>query len=227
MTQPVTNNGQLFFDTASGNGSLPPSYSGVINASEVVNDTAPSLGLTVGAALTTLLSDIFTLAGTANQIIITPSGDGTTLTFSTPQNLSTSSTVQFGNTTLLDTTIRHLIGSGSTPSIAALGTGAGTSPTSSIAGTDLVCVFNLTPGTSPAGSSANVVQINYTVPLGSTPTAVLMIPLNRSTWALQSATTTACTVVSSTSAHFILQSGTSTGLTAGVPYSWAFITIGT
>ncbi len=62
---------------------------------------APSTGAPVGASYVTLGTDATltserVLTGTANQVILTDGGAGSTLTLSLPQSIATSSTVQFG-----------------------------------------------------------------------------------------------------------------------------------
>lgn len=94
---------------------------------------------------------------------------------------------------------QHLVGDTVTPTIVA-GTGAGTGPTVSVAGTDIGMTINVTTGTVPAAAAA-VVTVNFAGTYGATPNVVL-VPANAAAIALAangvtwSATTTALVLTS-------------------------------
>lgn len=66
---------------------------------------------------------------------------------------------------------RHLVGGSAAPTLAA-GTGAGTSPTLAVAGTDLAGTVTLTTGASPA-ASATVATLTFSAAYGASPAALL------------------------------------------------------
>jgi hypothetical protein len=74
----------------------------------------------------------------------------------------------------------------SAPTLTA-GTGAGTSPTITITGTDVAGVLNITTGTSPTGSNATIVTVTFNVAFGTAP-YVVFSPINSVSAALTSAT---------------------------------------
>lgn len=122
---------------------------------------------------------------------------------------------QTGNTT---NTTTHFISNGS-PSIAA-GSGAGTSPTISITGTDMGGVITLTTGTTP-GLSATIATITYQLTWGNNSWPVLT-SANAATAALSG--TTMVFTTGSTS-NFTITSGT-VALTGATTYKWYFSVTG-
>ena len=107
----------------------------------------------------------------------------------------------------------HLVGGGSAPTIS-VGTGAGTSPTVSISGTDLAFKITLTTGTLPT-ASATVCTVTFNTAYTAsphphlTPASANAALLSGVTMVWPSATTTT----------YALNSGT-TGLTAATTYVW-------
>ena len=108
---------------------------------------------------------------------------------------------------------------GSTPTIAA-GTGAGTSPTISIVGTNNGGVITVTTGTLPS-SSATLVTITYTGAF-ATGSQIILYPTNATT-ALLSGVSMVYTTGTTTT--FTITSG-ATALTAATTYSWAYVVTG-
>jgi len=108
---------------------------------------------------------------------------------------------------------------GSTPTIAA-GTGAGTSPTASIVGTNNGGVITVTTGTLPS-SSATLVTVTYTGAF-ATGSQIILYPTNSAT-ALLSGVSMVFTTGTTTT--FTITTGT-TALTAATTYSWAYVVTG-
>jgi hypothetical protein len=104
---------------------------------------------------------------------------------------------------------------GSVPTIAA-GTGAGTSPTVSIVGTNNGGVITVTTGTLPS-TSATVVTVTYTGAF-ATGSQIILYPTNSAT-ALLSGVSMVYTTGTTTT--FTITSGT-TALTASTTYSWSY-----
>ena len=117
-------------------------------------------------------------------------------------------------------TITHIIGNSATPGIAA-GAGAGTSPTVSVAGTDLAGAVSITTGTLPTGTNAVVATITFATAYGAAPYVVLQ-PSNALTATL---TGVSMVFVTSTTTTFVITSGT-TALTAATAYKWNFMVCG-
>lgn len=122
------------------------------------------------------------------------------------------------------TTIKHLAGSTSAPSIAA-GTGAGTTPTVSVSGTDISGIVNITTGTSPAGSNAIVATVTFNTTYASAPKGVVLVPANTNAAAL--ATTTQVFVPANGQTNgvgtttFVVESN-GTALAASTAYIWTY-----
>lgn len=131
------------------------------------------------------------------------------------------------NLSLLNTvSTKHIIGSSSAPTIAA-GTGAGTSPTVSISGTDMSGTISVTTGTSPTGSNAILATITFNVAYGAAPRvqidagnrnaqalAIGAIPLVPITGQTNGVTTTT----------FVIETG-ATALAASTSYIWSYFVI--
>lgn len=117
---------------------------------------------------------------------------------------------------------QHIIGTSSTPGIVA-GTGAGTSPTVSVTGTDLAGKVTVTTGTLPTGTNATVATItyasSYAYPAGS---YVVLYPANAITATLSGVS---MVYVNGTTTTFVITSGT-TALTAASTYVWNYHVIG-
>jgi len=110
-------------------------------------------------------------------------------------------------------TVNHIIGGSGAPTIA-VGTGAGTSPTVSISGTDLAFKITLTTGTLPT-ASATVCTVTFNTAYGASPHPHLT-PASANTALLSGVT---MVWPSATTTTYVLNSGT-TGLTAATTYVW-------
>lgn len=184
----------------------------VVGSPDVDNPLSPELGSRLSDALTTLSAGLVTLLTTNMSADWSTPGQ---VTLSIPQAVSTTSDVKF----------RALGGGGSAPTIASgdLGTGAGSSPTTTITGNSIVFRFDCTTGSSPAANST-IARFTFDHTFSNAP-LVLMIPANGISWAAQSTTAQAVRVPNGniTTTTFILQSGSSSALAASTAYSWYFI----
>lgn len=99
------------------------------------------------------------------------------------------------------------------------GTGAGTSPTITLAGTDTSGTVQVLTGTSPAGSNATIVTVTFNVAYTSAPHGVVIYPANSATAALSGATVAYPSSWGTTT--FVIASGTS-ALTAATTYKWVY-----
>lgn len=164
-------------------------YSTIYTATNTVNYTQPASGLYVVAPVA---STNVTLSGGIYSIW----GQGN------------------GNFTG-DLFMRHYINNTGTPGSAG-GTGAGTSPTITVAGTDQDGVITVTTGTTPS-ASATIVTITYAVafPTNSFPT---LTPANALTAALSGIGMVFST---GSTTNFIITSGT-TALTGATTYKWYY-----
>lgn len=140
---------------------------------------------------------------------------GTNVTINNPYALYVSAGNSFfgGNVSM-----RHLIGNSSTPGIAA-GTGAGSSPTIGITGSDLSGTITLTSGTLPT-LSATVATVTYNAAYGSQPRVVLT-PVNSNAALLSGVTMVYINDASSSASSFVLTAGT-TALSAATIYVWYY-----
>lgn len=113
--------------------------------------------------------------------------------------------------------INHLVGgSGSLTQVA--GTGAGTSPTITLTGNDLALKVAVTTGTSPTGSNAIVSTITFNSTFASAP-RVILVAANAAAAGLSGANEAFVNDASTTTAHFVIESG-STALAASTAYIW-------
>src|SRR5690606_8679004 len=81
-----------------------------------------------------------------------------------------------------DLYVSHVVGAGSTPSLAE-GTGAGTGPSSTISGTDLVGFVSITTGSTPS-SSATVFEVTTVRSFGGAGPVAVLTPANAAAAAL-------------------------------------------
>jgi hypothetical protein len=107
-----------------------------------------------------------------------------------------------------------------TPTIAA-GTGAGTSPTIAIAGSDQAGVITLTAGSSPS-ASATVATVTFGQGFAATPQALVIVPGNAATAAIAGWYGDKATLSTSV---FKLNTG-STALTGAGSYVWFYFVMG-
>lgn len=116
----------------------------------------------------------------------------------------------------------HLIGTSTAPTIAA-GTGAGTTPTVSITGTDLAGYISVTTGTVPT-LSATVVTITFNAAYGAAPRAVILTPANSNTALLTGVTQVFVDQAGITTTTFAITAGT-TALTGSTAYKFYYTVI--
>ncbi len=108
------------------------------------------------------------------------------------------------------------------PTIAA-GTGAGTTPTVSVAGNDTAMLVTVTTGTTPT-ASATVVTITYNATWAAVPKPILM-PANAASAALSGTASVFITQGSTTTTTFVLTVG-SAALSAATTYAWTVHSLG-
>lgn len=180
--------------------------------------SAPGLGSQLGPMLSALADGLKDAYGTANQIILTFASDGTSVTFSTPQDIGTTSDVVFASVKAkLKPPLAALTSANFT-----LGPGAGTGATiNSVVGDETFFRVQFTAGTSPS-TNANVFTLTYPGGFASKP-IVLMAPRNRYAMVNQSALGTALmeSDALSTKNQLVILSGL-TALTAGTAYEFSF-----
>lgn len=114
-----------------------------------------------------------------------------------------------------NTRTEHIVGSTAAPAISA-GSGAGTSPTISITGSDLAGNISVTPGIT-AGTAAAVVTVTFNIAYSVAPT-VILTPANAVTAALGTATA----FVSSTSTTTFVITSNAVALTPSTAYAWYY-----
>lgn len=113
-----------------------------------------------------------------------------------------------------------IVGTSSTPSISA-GSGAGTSPTISIQGTNIGGIINVTPGVT-AAAAATLVTVTYSGLTYGNDSYVVLYPNNAATALLSGVTMVSA---SGTTTTFVVTTGTS-ALTPATAYSWNYIIVG-
>lgn len=119
-----------------------------------------------------------------------------------------------------ETGVVHLEGIGGAPTIAA-GTGAGTTPTVSIAGTDIAGTISVRTGAAPATSST-VVTITFNRQWGGTTIPkIILQPTNRATAELTGTNLAYVTQASTTTSSWVITSGT-VALGTPVTYTWTY-----
>lgn len=188
-------------------------------------DFSPSSGPTKTGSGAVSINGAVTFA--ANKGIVYTSGTGAA-DFSNGSGItkttsgaftSVASSNTFNN---LVTLSGHLAGSGTAPTIAA-GTGAGTSPTVSITGTDLNGVVSVTTGTLPT-LSGTVVTVTFNVAYASAPRDVIWIEANSNAALLSGVTKTFVNSAGITTTTFAVTAGT-TALTAATAYKWYYVVV--
>lgn len=177
----------------------------------------------VGAELQFLAGYAHTLAGTANEVIITSDAGGD-LTASTPQPIGTSSDIQFR-----DAALRKLIPGPYVPTLASWGTGAGANSTptaGSIGGSDIFVIVNVTPSATPA-TNATIAQISWSGGNGEftvAPTCVV-VPITRNGYGISYSAAGGLLATGGVNG-ITLTSGLTTALTAGTAYQFLIIVFG-
>lgn len=133
--------------------------------------------------------------------------------------------IQAGNSRFdgTEVQIRHLRGTTTAPTIAA-GTGAGTTPTVSVTGTDIAGLVNITTGTTPTGTNAIVATITFNTAYTTAP-YVILIPANRNAQALAIGSIVLVPAAGQTNGvtttTFVIESG-ATALAASTAYIWSY-----
>lgn len=181
-------------------------------------NAAPALGATLAEKLSALAAGLKDAFGTANQIVLTWATDGSSVTFSTPQDIGTTSDVQFRS---VKAKIRPPLAALTAENFA-LGTGAGTGATlDSVTGDETFFRVQFTPQGTPA-AGATVFTLTYPGGFATKP-IVLIAPRNRRAAANQAAVGTALMENDSSSngTRLVIQSG-ATALTAGQQYEFSF-----
>lgn len=122
----------------------------------------------------------------------------------------------------------HLIGNSGTPTIAA-GSGAGTSPTLSVTGTDLGGTISITTGTSPGGAGSYIATITFNTAYSLPPRAVIIMPSSPNAAALTGSNAQPFvpglgSTNEPTTTTFTIQAN-GTGLTASTTYTWSYMVI--
>ncbi len=111
-----------------------------------------------------------------------------------------------------------------TPGIAA-GTGAGTSPTLSIAGSDMNGTITLTTGSGPSGSAATIATVTFHTAHSSAPRTVTLTPGNAAAAALSGTTMPFVDASTISATTFALKSGSS-ALAGATDYIWFYEVLG-
>jgi len=121
--------------------------------------------------------------------------------------------------TLGVTTVTHLVGNSATPTAAA-GTGAGTSPTLTVAGTDSGFKLTVVTGTSPTANG-----VVATITFSSVFAAAPVPSVAEGNAITASITSAACPFITTTTSTLVLTAN-ATALTASTTYVWYFQLVG-
>jgi hypothetical protein len=121
----------------------------------------------------------------------------------------------FAGASKTNATFAHFVGNSTIPTIAA-GSGAGSSPTVSVNGTDQDGLIVITTGTLPSGSTATIVTVTFSASFPNN-TFITLTPANLTTAAL----TAAQVYPTGTTTNFSIISNV-TALTAATQYSWFY-----
>lgn len=159
---------------------------------------------------------------TTNYVFLTDAGTLTVNTTGFPVNCVRLATVVAGATTITsvaDAQVFLAVAGVGTPTIAA-GTGAGTTPTLTLAGNDRAGRISVLTGTSPA-ASATVATVTFSTPYGAAPRAVILTPAGPISAALSGNAAVYLDSASTTAAIFVLKVGTSP-LAALTTYLWHY-----
>lgn len=120
----------------------------------------------------------------------------------------------------------HLVGLDGPPTVAG-GTGAGTSPTITLVGSDLGGVINVTTGTAAAASNAVLVTVTFANAFAVAPRAIILTPNSNATKILAVAVQAYIVNNSAdvTTTTFVVRAG-GTALADATAYSWTYAVIG-
>lgn len=202
----------------------------------VASPTGTGITFTTGSGTLTIDNDLSTgksggqaiIGGTAanNSLLIkgnsaTSANTGTTANIVMLTGNSSLTTAQSIDNNGL-TQLRFITGTTAIGTITA-GTGAGTSPTVSVTGTDLGGYISVTTGTLPTAAAA-VVTVNYGNTQPAAPRCVQLTPANAATAALSGVTMVYIDQANITTGAFVITAG-ATGLTAATAYKWYYTVI--
>lgn len=139
-----------------------------------------ALSLAQGGTGQTSASDIL---GTADQVSVSGGTGkvigGGNVTLSLPQSIATTSSPTFS-----ELNVKHVVGTSSTPGIAANLTGIGANGTVAISGTDLAGTIQITTDAADTpGASSDLCTITFNVPYSGAP-VVMIEPANDAAWNL-------------------------------------------
>lgn len=194
--------------------------SGAVSETKIL-DRAVTFPKIQDVAANTVIANANGVSGSVGEIALTASqllGRGSTGNIAP---ITTGTNLQISGTALsviASPTLSHIIGGTAAPTIAA-GTGAGTTPTISIAGTDLAGEITLTTGTTPA-TSATVFTVTFNTAYGAAPRVVL--------WPSNSAAGDAVGIngvgiyTTSTATTFVVSVSAANSLVASTQYRWFF-----
>jgi hypothetical protein len=112
---------------------------------------------------------------------------------------------------------------GNTTPTTAAGTGAGTTPTISVAGTDVNGVLSVTTGTGSPATAATIVTLTFSTVYGTAPKTVILTPANAAAAALSGATQVFAGGI--TTGKFDVTSG-SAALAISTLYKWYYQVLG-
>ena len=115
--------------------------------------------------------------------------------------------------------VNKLIGSGVAPTAVA-GTGAGTSPTVTVVGTNVAGTITILTGAAPAGTNATIATLTFAAPYDAIP-YVGLSPANANAAALSGATACFSDATSTTASAFVLKAG-ATALAAATTYVFTY-----
>ena len=132
---------------------------------------------------------------------------------------------QTGITTTVHGTLaaKHLVSTAAGTVTIAAGTGAGTSPTVSVTGTDIAGVISVTTGSGSPATDATVATITFGTAYGASPIAVILTPANALTAAIAAAATPFASTITTT--EFLITSN-GVALDTATAYQWYYSVMG-
>lgn len=188
------------------------------------------------------MSEAILTTGTSKQLILQPNNGQTVMIGCNAQPNYTSAALYVRpqpGTTVLDTfaiensagtaclyridKAGHQVTGGTAPTLTA-GSGAGTTPTVSVSGTDNNGVITVTTGTTP-GASATVVTLNFATAFAATPKSVFLTPANSNAAALAGAGAVWADAGNRSANGFTLSVGAA-ALAVSTTYKWYYRILG-
>lgn len=161
-------------------------------------------------------------ASATNYAFLNDAGTLQANTTGFPANVVRLATVVAGATTITsvaDARVPWSLVGVATPTIAA-GTGAGTTPTLVIAGSDRSGLVTVTTGTTPA-ATATVATVTFGRAFGAAPAAVILTPANAASAALTGTAAVYVDSAATTTTAFVLKVG-ATALAAATAHRWYY-----